>query len=175
MSYDRPAAPGPLEAVESFANTARLLRQEDQLADLGGAVAWLRGRGCEEAAAALDETGRQEMVGLREALRAHLGGQSAAELDAASRRLLGAPQWRDGGPRIAVLAADPVRRVLGEVVRSLAEAELAGADRLKVCRAEDCRWVFYDRSPAGNATWCSMDICGARHKMRTYRSRRSTG
>ncbi|WP_373299583.1 CGNR zinc finger domain-containing protein [Amycolatopsis acidiphila] len=45
------------------------------------------------------------------------------------------------------------------------------ARRLKPCTAPGCRWLFYDRSPAGNSVWCNMDICGARHKMRAYRSR----
>lgn len=44
--------------------------------------------------------------------------------------------------------------------------------RLKACQAWDCRWVFYDRSPAGRGRWCSMAVCGSRAKMRSYRSRR---
>ncbi|MYZ40224.1 CGNR zinc finger domain-containing protein, partial [Streptomyces sp. SID4917] len=45
--------------------------------------------------------------------------------------------------------------------------------RLKACEAEDCQWVYYDRSPAGRGRWCSMSVCGARAKMRTYRARRA--
>ena len=45
--------------------------------------------------------------------------------------------------------------------------------RLKVRRDEGCRWVFYDSAKNRSGTWCYMDICGARHKMRTYRVRKS--
>jgi predicted RNA-binding Zn ribbon-like protein len=48
----------------------------------------------------------------------------------------------------------------------------ASSSTLKVCRADDCRWLYYDRSPGNNSLWCSMNICGARHKTRTYRRRR---
>jgi predicted RNA-binding Zn ribbon-like protein len=37
--------------------------------------------------------------------------------------------------------------------------------------ADTCRWVYYDRSPAGRSRWCTMSLCGARNKMRKYRAR----
>jgi predicted RNA-binding Zn ribbon-like protein len=46
--------------------------------------------------------------------------------------------------------------------------------RLKACASDTCRWVYYDRSPAGRSRWCTMAICGSRAKMRTYR-RNKTG
>lgn len=63
--------------------------------------------------------------------------------------------------------------MIGDLVVALAVADLSGKPgRLKVCQAEDCRWLYYDRSPGNNSIWCSMDICGARHKMRAFRARR---
>ncbi|SEL68054.1 CGNR zinc finger domain-containing protein [Streptacidiphilus jiangxiensis] len=43
--------------------------------------------------------------------------------------------------------------------------------RLKACAADSCRWLYYDRSPAGRGRWCSMAVCGSRAKMRAYRAR----
>lgn len=43
--------------------------------------------------------------------------------------------------------------------------------RLRVCSAEDCQWVFVDRSRPGTGKWCSMKACGNRAKNRTYRER----
>ncbi|WP_084725632.1 CGNR zinc finger domain-containing protein [Streptacidiphilus melanogenes] len=43
--------------------------------------------------------------------------------------------------------------------------------RLKACADESCRWLYYDRSPAGLGRWCSMAVCGSRAKMRAYRAR----
>ena len=63
-----------------------------------------------------------------------------------------------------------VERVLGV----LAVARIDGTwDRLKACPNDRCRWLFYDHSRNGSRTWCSMDVCGARSKMRAYRARRS--
>jgi len=70
-----------------------------------------------------------------------------------------------GGPTGAGAAA-------GAVLEALTRGEFTGrCARLKVCAAPECRWVFFDRSPANSGSWCSMQICGARHKMRSYRDR----
>jgi predicted RNA-binding Zn ribbon-like protein len=54
----------------------------------------------------------------------------------------------------------------------LALSAAAGTwDRLKICAAPDCRWVFYDVSRNGAGRWCSMRSCGNRDKTRTYRQR----
>ena len=38
--------------------------------------------------------------------------------------------------------------------------------RMKACRNPQCRWVFYDHSRNRTGTWCSMRVCGNRHKVR---------
>ncbi|MFR9779011.1 CGNR zinc finger domain-containing protein [Micromonospora sp. MS34] len=84
------------------------------------------------------------------------------------------------------VAIDPARRarpaplpglsgvsvLVAEVGRSILAAVAEGAwPRLKACAAHECRWVYYDRSPAGRSRWCTMSICGSRAKMRAYRRR----
>ncbi|MFW5418134.1 CGNR zinc finger domain-containing protein [Nocardiopsis sp. CNT-189] len=177
MTYDRPPAPEDLEPVESFCDSARFLYGEDAFSDPDSARSWLRGRGHTAAADALDGAGLEVLTGVREAVRGHLEGDAEARrrLTGAAAELLGAPRWsEDGALAHPVTAEDPVRALAGAVLAALAAAEPSGRRaRLKVCRSPECRWVFYDRSPANNASWCSMDVCGARHKMRTYRSRRT--
>lgn len=176
MAYDRPPAPDDLAPVESFCDSARFLYGEDAFADLPAARSWLRRQGHRAAAEALDGAGLELLTEVREAIRGHLEGSAAARgrLGSAAAELLGAPRWTpDGAVDHPVSGADPVRALAGAVLAALAAAEFAGRrGRLKACRAPECRWVFYDRSPANNASWCSMDICGARSKMRSYRSRR---
>ena len=68
-------------------------------------------------------------------------------------------------------AADPAP-LLSRVAAAVAEALAAGTwQRLKACEAGDCLWAYYDRSPAGRRRWCSMQVCGARAKMRRYRAK----
>ena len=43
--------------------------------------------------------------------------------------------------------------------------------RVKACRADDCRWAFYDRSRNRSGVWCDMAVCGNRAKVRAYRRR----
>jgi predicted RNA-binding Zn ribbon-like protein len=44
--------------------------------------------------------------------------------------------------------------------------------RLKMCPADDCQWIFFDRSRPGRGRWCSPQLCGNRVKIRAYRQRR---
>jgi predicted RNA-binding Zn ribbon-like protein len=44
-------------------------------------------------------------------------------------------------------------------------------DRLKMCAAEECRRVFFDRSKPATRRWCMSTLCGNRIKTRAYRER----
>jgi predicted RNA-binding Zn ribbon-like protein len=44
-------------------------------------------------------------------------------------------------------------------------------DRLKMCAAEECRRVFFDRSKPATRRWCMSTLCGNRSKTRDYRAR----
>ncbi|PZM62469.1 CGNR zinc finger domain-containing protein [Paenibacillus dendritiformis] len=46
--------------------------------------------------------------------------------------------------------------------------------RIRVCTAEDCQWVFVDRSRPGTGRWCSMKACGNRAKNKTFREKRKS-
>ncbi|WP_017537567.1 MULTISPECIES: CGNR zinc finger domain-containing protein [Nocardiopsis] len=177
MAYNRPPAPEDLLVIEEFCNSARLLYGEDSLSGLEGARSWLHEHGHIQAGCALDSGGLSFLVRVRETVRDHLEGrqEAHARLSALSEQLLGPPRW-DGQGRATLpeAAGDPVHAVAARVVAALALGRFAGRSaRLKVCRSPECRWVYYDRSPANNGSWCSMEVCGARHKMRSYRGRRS--
>ena len=66
---------------------------------------------------------------------------------------------------------------LSAVVAELYEGSLLRSlDRLKMCAAEECRRVFFDRSKPATRRWCMSTLCGNRMKTRTYRERhRVTG
>ena len=58
---------------------------------------------------------------------------------------------------------------------TLAAVELLGqADprRIRLCRGEDCGWLFLDLSKAGRRRWCEMGVCGNRAKARRFAARR---
>ncbi|PSK83576.1 putative RNA-binding Zn ribbon-like protein [Murinocardiopsis flavida] len=178
MSYTRPAAPGALERVEAFCNSARFLYGEDAFATLEGTRAWLHDGGWLAGTGLVDEAARDSLVAVREAIRRHIEGDASARvrgtLNEHARRVLSPPQWGPAGPpELLQTGTDEIGALVGGLLATLATEELAGRrGRLKVCRAPECRWLFYDRSPANNSVWCSMSICGARHKMRSYRTRR---
>ncbi|MFM9371574.1 CGNR zinc finger domain-containing protein [Streptomyces sp. Da 82-17] len=114
---------------------------------------------------------------LREALRvaclAHAGHAPHRTVRPLSQLLAAAPLLVtvDASGAAGLRPADPAP-LAARVAYAIAEATAAGTWlRLKACEAEDCRWAYYDRSPAARRRWCSMQVCGARAKMRAYRSR----
>jgi predicted RNA-binding Zn ribbon-like protein len=61
---------------------------------------------------------------------------------------------------------------LSAVVAELYDGSIKGTlDRLKMCAAEECRRVFFDRSKPSTRRWCMSTLCGNRTKTRTYRGR----
>jgi predicted RNA-binding Zn ribbon-like protein len=112
-----------------------------------------------------------EQPAFREALRALLADKRDPEAIAALDRAA-------ADARLVVrFDPDGTARLEGDgLVASLlaiiARAQADGTwERMKACRAEDCRWAFYDRSRNRSRAWCSMRECGNRAKARSYRAR----
>ncbi|AGL15670.1 CGNR zinc finger domain-containing protein [Actinoplanes sp. N902-109] len=103
---------------------------------------------------------------LRQSLLGDRDGGAATALADYPLRLVPDP---DGGLRVAACTGRPW---LDAIVAAVA-AGAARDDwkRIKLCAAPDCRWAFHDTSRSGRGRWCSMEVCGNRHKTRTYRER----
>jgi predicted RNA-binding Zn ribbon-like protein len=120
---------------------------------------------------------------LREATRQVLSGHIDRREDpeAASRLTMALAPCRltlavdpAGGVRLVSADHDPFSRAIGGVAAAIAEAATAGTwSRLKCCPGRRCGWAFYDRSASSRSRWCSMQVCGARAKMRAYRDRQA--
>ena len=179
------AAPGRLELVRQFINTADLEPGDDELTDLPALASWLRSRDLLGPRERLEEGDLERAREVREALRRLLDDRgSGEEIDEAAIRALNAHpacvQMRvrfDGGgaPRL-----EPVGEGLeGALATLFSIIEHAAADgsweRLKVCADHGCRWSFYDNSKNRSRTWCNMAVCGNRSKAREYRRRRRSG
>ncbi|GAU68554.1 hypothetical protein SSP35_08_00480 [Streptomyces sp. NBRC 110611] len=172
-------APESLLLVQDLVNTLDIETGEDALTADGGLAAFLEPHELHESREL------QELQELREALRAaclaHTAGTAVPEpaARALDRLLAVAPLvlaiTPDGDA--ALRPAPGLRGIAHLTARIAAGIATAVADgtwkRLKACEAHECRWVFYDRSPAGRSRWCSMAVCGSRAKMRTYRARRA--
>jgi predicted RNA-binding Zn ribbon-like protein len=164
---ERSAAPGGLVLVQSLVNTLAVASGEDALDTAPGRARF--GLGPEEVGRA-----RELRESLRAALLAHAGHPPHREVTPLGTLLAGAPlvvavDDRDGSAALAPADRGPL---LSRVAAAVAEALVAGTwTRLKACQAADCHWAYYDRSPAGRGRWCSMQVCGARAKMRRYRAK----
>ena len=164
---ERSPAPGGLALVQSLVNTLDLESGADALEMAEGRARFALTE--DEAAGA-----RELRESLRVALLAHAGHPPHRPVTPLGELLAAAPllvtvSSADGS---AALAPADTRPLLSRVAAAVAESLVAGTwTRLKACEAVDCHWAYYDRSPAGRGRWCSMQVCGARAKMRRYRAR----
>jgi predicted RNA-binding Zn ribbon-like protein len=113
---------------------------------------------------------------LRELALANTVGPPPGDVRARLGATLAAVGVRAGvgpaGEPVLEPAGDGVERALGLLVAIVLEAEHSGSwRRMKACRKESCRWLFFDASRNRSSSWCSMAICGNRTKTQRYRER----
>lgn len=178
---DRAPAPGSLRLVQALVNTYNGESGKDLLCSADDAARWIAAAGLLPAGSSLSGTEQRALVELREAIRQVLGthNKGVADAEAASRLTVALSSCRlvpsaqpAGSVQLICSDHDPFARVVGQVAVVIAEAAAHGTwERLKSCPGHQCGWAFYDRSASGRSRWCSMDLCGARSKMRAYRGR----
>jgi predicted RNA-binding Zn ribbon-like protein len=176
-------APGELELVREFVNTADLEDGTDQLTSAAAVAKWLSDRGIAARSMRATSADLERALELREALRAvlvaHNGGAPAPmeahrTLDRAARRArlrLGFDERGGAGLEPEAGGADGA---LGRLLAIVHDAIAGGTwQRLKACRQPTCEWAFYDHTKNHSGAWCSMQDCGNRAKARAYRERRA--
>jgi predicted RNA-binding Zn ribbon-like protein len=176
--------------VLDFVNTvnARPAFTRDDLANFDDVAEWAsavgvlsadhrmrRGRTFEaelEAAVAL----REQLYGVFGPIAAGRDPRRAALASVLRRasEAIGRAEWSCGGDGF-----DPVWPVssLASLCDRLADEAvqlLRSPAVLRIRACDGCGWLFLDTSRAHVRRWCSMNVCGARHKMRRYHQRRAS-
>jgi predicted RNA-binding Zn ribbon-like protein len=178
----RAPAPAPLALVQDFVNTEIPEWARDDIGTPALLEAWLQARSLLGPDEGVDAAGFVAARSLRTALRdlALLntlrqapGPEQRLALDGLLAPVALVPAVDPHG-RLAVTGAGAgVARALGVLVAVVLDAQAEGTwARLKACRKDTCRWLFYDGSRNRSSNWCSMSICGNRTKTAAYRRRR---
>lgn len=164
---ERSPAPGGLELIRTLVNTLDIETGADSLDTPENRARF-----------GLTEDGIPGARALRESLRAtllaHAGHPPHRAVTPLGELLAETPLvvTVDRADGSAALAPAGEGSLAARVAAAVAGALVAGTwTRLKACEAADCHWAYYDRSPAGRGRWCSMQVCGARAKMRRYRAK----
>lgn len=183
MNMTPPQAGDDLQLLQDFENTNDLEGGQDQLASPQLLHDWLVARNLLAADAIVDPAAHGRTLAIREGIRALARGNNGEALDAsrvaalndaASGVLLTAalhPVAGEGEWELSPASADVegfLGRLMAIVLRAMADGSWS---RVKACRNDTCRWLFYDQSRNRSGTWCSMAVCGSRMKARAYRAR----
>ena len=166
--------------VQDFVNSRDLRPAVDAFGAPDELAAWLRERGLLEPGARVTRRDLEEAKRVREALRDVLSAKNGidvelepamAEIDAAARRAGLELRFDPTCPRVEPTTAG-VRGAVGRILVEVYDAMVDGVwERMKACRADDCRWAFLDTSKNRSRAWCSMESCGNRAKVHAYRER----
>jgi predicted RNA-binding Zn ribbon-like protein len=180
QAHQRQLAPGALRLIQVFVNTKDIEASRDELDTPERLHIWLAKHDLLMSGDVVSEADLQRALELREGLRMLLlaNNERAVEPDAVailnravhSARLM-VRFGSDGQARLdagTVGFEGALARLLAIVFAAMVEGTWA---RLKACRNNACRWVFYDASKNQGGAWCSMAICGSRMKARAYRRR----
>ena len=175
----RTPAPGQLAVVQAFVNTNDIEGGDEQLTDSDALATWLVDTGlCAPGTRATHAEFRMALD-VREGLRA-LGEANGGEpLDPVRIRALN--QAAEKIPLVARLAPEGwhldgytagvsggLATILSAVVEAMSDDEWS---RMKACKRDRCRWLFYDFSRNRSSVWCAMEICGNKEKAVAYRRR----
>ena len=166
--------------VVDFVNTLDLRPYKEELDSPEALTRWFAERDLCASHFEADEHDLKEAIEVREALRTLLAAKNevpgdvagaAAVLDSAARHTDLAVRFTPDGLRIDP-CKDACGGALGRILSDVATAMADGTwDRMKACRAEDCKWAFIDEARNRSRAWCSMSSCGNRAKANKFRAR----
>ncbi|MFI6173589.1 CGNR zinc finger domain-containing protein [Nocardia sp. NPDC051052] len=188
MDIGTAAGPVALQRIVDYVNTRGA--DGDGLGTPEQVTSWLHTHDLLPVCAQAGTADRERAVWLREGLRALLAENNAEPvtsprpdgLDPTARTQLATltaelPLHLDVTsvpPRLVPQSREPVDYALATMLADVATAVAAGSwPRLKACREPSCRWAFYDHSRNHGRTWCSMNVCGNRVKVRASQRRRT--
>jgi predicted RNA-binding Zn ribbon-like protein len=168
------------ELVQDFVNALELRPLIEAFDTPEALSAWLSERRLLEPGAEVTNADLAETVRVREALRDVLSAKvgigvdldgAMIELDAAAQRAGLKLRFDPTCPRVEPTVGG-VRGAIGRILVEVYDEMVDGIwERMKACRADDCRWAFLDTSKNKSRAWCSMESCGNRAKVHAYRQR----
>jgi predicted RNA-binding Zn ribbon-like protein len=181
--------PDALANLYDFANTLDVRhfiehgaqhQQDDELGHADELASWMQQRrllkpGAKVTAAVFD-TALRLRTGLRDYLQLDPQERRGKAATRALNEMIAAfPMIAElGGETGAILrpARDDALAGLSALAIELYDGARDGSlDRLKMCAADECHRVFYDRSKPATRRWCMSTLCGNRIKTRAYRER----
>jgi predicted RNA-binding Zn ribbon-like protein len=169
-----------LDLIHGFVNTLDLETGVDRIATPDELAEWLSEEGLVDDLVEPSDAEHADALAVREAIRELLlanngldadTAKASETLEQAGRKTRLGVRFEDGLPVLAP-EGDGAAAALGRIVAAVAEvATTPEWSRLKACRDEHCRVVFYDKSRNRSRAWCSMEVCGNREKARTFRAK----
>lgn len=167
----------PIERLPSYRDLLSFARQTELIDEADEA----RLRKLDRSDPARTERVRRQAIELREAIYSVAFHVASGEpVPEAARETLGRYAHKLViGPDLGWTWAEGDRApdaMLGPIVRAALDLlTTSDRERIKICEADDCVWVFYDGSKNRSRRWCDMAQCGNRAKARRFYAAKRRG
>jgi predicted RNA-binding Zn ribbon-like protein len=168
--------------VRHFSHHGVLHQQHDELRTPEELGAWMSQRGLVSPGARVTPAMFSAALRLRTGVRAYLQcdpverGKNSDAVRSLNKAMAPFPllvEARTNAGMALQAARSDASAGLSGLVAELYDGSITGTlDRLKMCAADECRRVFFDRSKPATRRWCMSALCGNRMKTRSYRERR---
>lgn len=172
-----------LSQVLDFVNTLELRPLIEEIGDPEALEKWLVDQCLLAPGQPVSTADVANAHAVREAIRTLLLAHNEVEVDeAAALAVLDEAADRaqlcirfSGGYSHCEPSADGVDGAIGRLLGDVSDLMADGRwGRMKACRADDCRWAFFDGAKNRSRAWCSMESCGNRAKVSAYRERQAS-
>lgn len=177
---ERAPAAGDLAVVQAFVNTNDIEGGDERLGTPDALASWLAAAGLCEAGVRVTPAQFRLAIDVREGLRALGRANNGESFDRATLECLNEAaqqipltarfsheDWAAERYNEGVLGA--LAWILGAVAKGMSDGSWS---RMKACKRDQCRWLFYDHSRNRSAVWCLMEVCGNKEKAAAYRRRK---
>ncbi len=168
------AAPGSLELLRRFVNTAELPSGPDEIDTLEKASAWCLSHGLRPVENPTHlKLLREFRERLRELLFANNGeGDVPSAWERLEPFLARTRLMLSINPNYGLELKPQDKGPIASLLAIVYESQLLGSwSRLRACRKASCRFAYYDRTKNGSRAWCSMATCGNQAKAQRRRQR----
>jgi predicted RNA-binding Zn ribbon-like protein len=168
------ASPAPIERLPAYRDLVEFGRQT-------GILPPDRARALDRAPASQGREVHARAIALRDALYDAFAAIARGEaIDAEDLEAINVEvaRVRIGHDLAPAYESDPrgLAEPLGPIVlRAFDLLTTSQRDRVRICAADTCAFLFLDRSKNGSRRWCDMQQCGNREKARRHYARATVG
>jgi predicted RNA-binding Zn ribbon-like protein len=163
--------PSPIERLTAYADLIEFARQTELLSDAEARALRRRADADPEEAARVHHLAVELRDALYSAFSSITRGEPPQESDLRVLNQHVSRMRLTSECRLEYHCGEGLDAPLGPIVRAALDLITGSRERVRLCAADDCGFLFLDTSKNRSRRWCDMKQCGNREKARRHHAR----